>query len=333
MKKSFLTSLCIVLICFFCCPNFIYNTSAAVSEPNKTDVSASVEKSVVPDINEIGKEKQASKTETTVVQNKASDYNLGLLRHSFELGPEYYNFTYTEPSGHTIKDTGDFFGGVLNYTYRGWVPASPNEPFGDSRGVFRAEFRFANGNADYDGYLVTTTPGGNIYDPYEIHDITFYAYETRLLFGIDALDKNWLASLSTGVGYRYSTDDTSFDPYGYKRESNYIYIPIAYQLDGKFENNWAWGFKLEADILAWGQQESYLSHIGDPDITNRQKQGYGLRGAVNFQNKTKLGIFIIEPFIRFWDISQSESKYYAPYEYNEPKNNTIEFGIHILWRV
>lgn len=328
MKKSLLTSLCVASVCCFCFTILICNPAVAVSEPNEAGVSESVSDSVAPDSNEV-RRKPAAEKQQVGIQLKAPDYDLGLLRHSFEFGPEYYRYIYKEPGDHEIKDTGDFFGGILNYTYRWWVPASPNEPLSDTKGAFRAEFRYANGNADYDGFLTD----GETYDPYEIQDITFDAFETRLMLGIDDLEKNCLASLSTGVGYRYSTDDSSFDPYGYKRESNYIYIPIAYQLDCKFENNWAWGLKLEADILAWGEQKSYLSHVGDPDITNRQRHGYGLRAAVSLQNKTKVGVFIVEPFIRYWNIDQSESVYYSPYEYYEPKNNTTEYGVHILWRL
>ena len=195
----------------------------------------------------------------------ASDFDLGLQRHSLEIGGEYYNFTYQEPGG--IEDEGTFSGGVINYTFRGWVPASPDEPLREGKDLFRVEFRYASGEADYTGSLSDGTP-------YNIDGIDYSAHETRLFYGIEEINPNWLASISFGFGYRFSTDDTSFDPYGYERESNYFYIPFAYKLDGKFDNDWAWGLNLEVDFLASGKQKSFLSDVGETDIENDQKSGY-----------------------------------------------------------
>jgi hypothetical protein len=253
----------------------------------------------------------------------SSDFELGLQRHSMEIGPEAYFYRYREPT--VMKDEGAFYGGVLNYQYRGWVPASPNEPLLKERSTFRAGFRFASGEADYDGALLSGTP-------YTIDDIEYNTYETQLLLGLEELDKDWLASLYGGIGYRYSNDDSSFDPNGYERESNYLYIPIVYQLDGKFENDWAWGCKIEADIFAWGKQKTHLSDVGSIDLENKQEKGYGLRGSIRLQNKTKNGILTIEPFIRYWNIEDSEVEYIGPIGFIEPENNTTEAGIQILWR-
>lgn len=349
MKKIFLTSLSVTLTYLFLCTNFLCQTVNAASEQNEVITEpAAPEEQVIPDnnqaepnetniqttsessrswsdINDIGIFASPTEEKKSLRKEKASNYNLLLKRHSIEIGPEIYSFTYKEPG---VKDEGVFYGGAVNYTYRWWVPPSPNEPLLPGSTSFRAEFRYATGDADYDGEL---QPSGT---PYRINDIEYDTYETRLMLGIDELNINWLASLSTGVGYRYSTDDSSIDPLGYKRESNYIYIPVAYQLDGKFENNWAWGTKLEVDILVWGEQKSYLSDLGlgDPDIKNHQKEGYGLRGSIRLQNKIRNSVLIVEPFIRYWNIEQSESEYIPPYEYFEPKNNTTEYGVQLLWK-
>ena len=249
----------------------------------------------------------------------SADYELGLKRHLIEIGPEMYSYRYHEPD--VMEYEGVFYGAALGYTYRGWVPDSPNEPLLKDRYLMRTEFRFAYGQADYDGSLSNGTP-------YNISDVDFDVFETRLMLGLDQLDKNWLASLYTGFGYRYSTDDTSFDPYGYKRESNYMYIPVVYQLDGKFKNNWAWGGKIEVDFLAWGLQKSHLSDVGSIDIENDQERGYGLRSSLRFRNQTEAGFMTIEPFIRYRNIEDSEVKY----GFYEPNNNTVEFGLQLLWR-
>ena len=253
------------------------------------------------------------------IKEIASDFDLALQRHSVELGSEFYSYTYEEPS--IMEDKGVFYGGLFNYTFRGWVPASPNEPLKPESGSFKTEFRFASGEADYDGALSDDTP-------YTIDDIEYNTYETRFLLGLDQMNDDCIASLYTGFGYRYSTDDSSFDPYGYERESNYFYVPIIYQLDGKFENNQAWGCKFEVDILAWGKQKSYLSDVGGPDIENEQDKGYGLRGSIRIQNKIGTGVLTLEPFIRYWSIEDSD----IDKGYYEPENNTTEVGLQLLWK-
>ena len=326
MKKIFLSSFSVIFTYLFCSTTSLCQATAAASELNNAAaVTAAAESKTSEDSNEIKPKKSITNTEPVLQEEKASDYDLGLKKHSLEFGPEMYSFTYKE-SG--VKTEGIFYGGALNYTFRGWVPNSPDEPLLPTRIPLRAEFRYAAGEADYDGQLSDGTP-------YKVNDIEYNTCETRLLIGIDVLDKSWLASLYTGVGYRYSADDTSFDPYGYLRESNYLYIPIAYQIDGNFVHNWSWGCNLEVDILAWGEQKSYLSDIGTglPDIENRQRTGCGLRGAFRLQNKTKAGVLTIEPFIRYWNINQSDFEYVSPYQYWEPKNNTTEYGLQLLWRL
>ncbi|MEJ2648932.1 MAG: hypothetical protein P8016_11050 [Sedimentisphaerales bacterium] len=322
MKRISLPSLAFIFVAFFCRTTVLCQTITLADEPNEPGNVTSENTVDTPDSNEFETPETFEGAEPVFQTKKASDYDLALQRHSIEIGPEMYSFTYKE-SG--VKDKGVFYGGVLNYTYRWWVPPSANEPLLPGSVAFRAEFRYATGNADYDGALSDGTP-------YKIDDIDYDTFETRLMLGVDELNIDWLASISTGVGYRYLTDDSSFDPYGYRRESNYIYIPVAYQLDGKFENNWAWGTKLEVDILAWGLQKSYLSDIGESDIENRQRSGYGLRGSLRLQNRTKMGVLIIEPFIRYWNIDQSDFEYVSPSYYYEPKNNTTELGVQLLWR-
>ncbi|MBN1975628.1 MAG: hypothetical protein JW787_18485 [Sedimentisphaerales bacterium] len=322
-QTLFRTILFAASACLFCFTPELCRNVSAFSDSNETTAKTVTKELRAAEASEANEPNEPSAEIKSVSPGiTISGLNMGLQRHSIEIGPEIYSFTYKE-SG--IKDEGIFYGGIFNYTYRGWVPDSPNEPIPESGGSLRAEFRFASGDADYDGALQNGTP-------YKVDDIGYDAYEARLLFGLDAPDESWLASIYTGVGYRYSTDDSSFDPAGYKRESNYIYIPIAYQLDGKFENNWAWGCKLEADFLARGIQKSDMSDVGDPDIENRQNTGYGLRASLRLQNKTNKGVLTIEPFVRYWNIDESEYKYIPPYYYYEPANSTTEVGLQLLWR-
>lgn len=251
-------------------------------------------------------------------------YDMGLQRHTWDIGSEVYHFRYKEPG--VMEETGVFYGAIIGYTYRDWVPASLEEPLGENKILFRLEGRFASGQVDYNGSLSSGTP-------YEINNIDDYVIESRILLGIEALDEDWLASLYTGFGYRYLNDDPSFDPYGYERESNYLYVPVGYKLDGSFQNGWSWGARFETDILVWGKQYSHLSSVGYWDVDNRQHKGYGLRGAVRFRYRNEKRVLLIEPFIRYWNIEDSDASYAGFGYYGiEPANRTTEFGVQVIWK-
>jgi len=281
----------------------------------KEEESNKLEKAPVYD----NKPKKVSTVKKPSPKEELPAYDTGLQRHTWEIGSEVYHFRYREPGA--MEDNGVFYGTVVGYTYRGWVPVSPEESFSEGKGLLRLEGRFACGQVDYDGALSSGTP-------YKVDDIEDYVIETRLLLGIEALDEDWLASLYSGFGYRYLNDDSSFDLNGYERESNYLYVPFGYQLDGSLRDGWSWGARFEADILVWGKQYTHMSDVGLIDFDNRQREGYGLRGVVRFRNKNKAGILLVEPFIRYWDIEDSEveSGFY------EPANRTTEFGVQLIWR-
>jgi hypothetical protein len=111
----------------------------------------------------------------------------------------------------------------------------------------------------------------------------------------------------------------------------------------KFNTNSKTGWSTEAtaeyDIFWWGKQISHLSDanpgLNDPE--NRQKRGYGLRGSIAFQTKTDDFAYTIEPFIRYWNIKDSEP---ADLTYFgsivgvgfEPANHSTEYGVNFLVR-
>ena len=83
-----------------------------------------------------------------------------------------------------------------------------------------------------------------------------------------------------------------------------------------------------------GRQESFLSDA-DPrfsDVTNDQNSGYGLRASVGAARDFGWGSLVIEPFVRYWDIGDSEL---SNLTFNgtvvgiglEPANKTTEVGL------
>ena len=97
---------------------------------------------------------------------------------------------------------------------------------------------------------------------------------------------------------------------------------------------WFWGLSGELDILLWGNQRSHIWSQGTWDwwdydewIDNQQNRGYGLRGSVKLEKKGDKVDLIIEPFIRYWKINESDLDWY--HSAIEPTNSTLEAGLRI----
>jgi hypothetical protein len=250
-------------------------------------------------------------------------------RHTWEIGPEVYHLKYEEPD--VMQDKGTLWSVVASYTYRGWAPVSAETPGGR---MLRAEGRYSCGQVDYDGALSDGTP-------YTLDGIDLYTCEFRLLAGRDDLVKGTILrelyagattmhTLYAGIGYRYLNDDSSFDPHGYERESNYLYLPAGIETISDLKNDWSLGLTGEFDVLLWGLQKSHLGDAGVSvdDVENRQDLGYGLRGSIRFCKKGEKADFVIEPFVRYWWIDESE----VSEGYFEPENDSTEYGIRLIWR-
>lgn len=253
-------------------------------------------------------------------QDEPSRFLESLQKGTWEIGPEIYYFKYEEP-GFNLEWEGMFYGLAAAYTHRDWVPASQEESAPDGKWMWRGEGRFAYGQVDYDGALNDGTP-------YTIDNIDDYALEFRLLLGPDFPKQTSMNTLYAGIGYRYLNDDASFDPAGYERESNYLYIPVGIKTISDLKNGWSFGATAEFDLFLWGEQNSHLSDVGGVDIQNEQDSGYGLRGSIKFHKKSKKTDFIIEPFIRYWNIDKSD----VVLGVYEPENETLEYGIQFIWR-
>ena len=236
-----------------------------------------------------------------------------LQKHAWELGTEISHITYDEPG--VMEEEGVMWGILGSYTYRdNWM--------------LKAEGRFSYGQVDYDGQLSDGTSD-------TISDIDDYMLEFRGLGGYDF--PIFTATTLTpyiGFGYRYLNDDMSCDPAGYERESNYYYSQIGIETFTDLDNGWAFGLKIEYDYFWKGVQKSHLSDAvaALSDVENDQEDGYGIRGSVKVQKKTDRVDYLIEPFIRYWNIEESEE---AAVSLSgtvigtgvEPENDSIEIGV------
>ena len=265
------------------------------------------------------KESSASEESSASVSSALIDRLRGREWH---IGPEIYYSKYREPG--LMKETGMFYGLTVGFTSRYWVPASPEEEPWESKWMARAEGRFAYGRVDYDG----ATWGGT---PLTINDIDDFVWEIRLLMGPDFPGATTMLTPFGGIAYRYLNDNSSSHVSGYERESNYLYVPLGLEMITQLDDGWSYGAAVEFDLFLWGKQTSHLSDVGASDVSNRQEKGYGVRASVKLQKKTNRIDFIIEPFIRYWNIADSEIETVSGLgAVLEPENQTVEAGIRLI---
>lgn len=246
-----------------------------------------------------------------------------LQNHTWELGPQISHIQYKEPG--VMEEEGTMYGLIGSYTYRDWV--RPGSEVSDGGRMLRLEGRYSWAEVDYDGTVTRETP-------YTVSDVEDYLLEFRLLGGSDTVTSKSLNTGYLGFGYRYLNDDASFDPYGYERESNYFYMPFGIQTTNDLGDGLSFGIGGEFDLLLFGIQVSHLSDV-DPsydDVKNLQWLGFGLRGSARLQKSTKHFDLVVEPFITYWWVEESDPQYVDGAIVWEPRNRSLEYGIQLLFR-
>ncbi|MBL7131694.1 MAG: autotransporter domain-containing protein [Candidatus Omnitrophica bacterium] len=235
-------------------------------------------------------------------------------KHTWEVGTEISHITYKEPG--VMKQKGVMSGILGSYTYY-------------DNFMLKTEGRFSFGEVDY-----SSSSSGTM------NDIDDYILEIRGLGGRDfPVFKDSTIRPYFGIGYRYLNDDmsgrvTTTGAGGYERESNYIYSPIGVEFSKDLDNDFSFGATLEYDYFWEGKQKSHLSDVpGYYDIENDQDEGYGWRGSLKFQKESEKIDYIIESFVRYWNIKESKTTTDpAGTSWVEPKNNSTEYGIKFTAR-
>ncbi|NVM21963.1 MAG: hypothetical protein HWN68_09320 [Desulfobacterales bacterium] len=150
-----------------------------------------------------------------VVQSYQSKKDLGLKKEGWnsELGFEMYSFNYEEPG--LMQETGSMSGLRCVFEYK------------KDKTMFGIEGRVASGEGNYDGMLHDGTP-------YTIGGIGNRVKEFRVLAGESFYNlQGNLVTPYIGIGTRNLKNDSSFDPAGYRRESDYSYIPLGIKLESQ----------------------------------------------------------------------------------------------------
>lgn len=258
----------------------------------------------------------------TVACTAYADSSSTHTRTGHEYALTFSSYSYAEPSIY-VSDTGDKFGVSHAGT---WV--LKNDWF------IKEDLRFAYGKTDYVGSGV------------QLGAPDWY-YEVRGVIGRDFQLKNSVISPYVGFGYRYLMNDvrgySSSGAAGYRRESNYYYLPLGVTHHFALQDGAVLVTTVEYDHLLWGEQVSRLSdligHNGYTsafDTTNRQNNGYGYRLGMMYE----ISDWSYGPFLQVWNIERSEyttqfmTDASGPrlYRLHEPQNQTIEYGIRTRFR-
>lgn len=275
---------------------------------------------------------------TPAAANAAQDTPSMDAWHRFEIGPELFYYYYEEPG---LMDMEGWLVGLdTRFT---WInprlqrierpgtaaDGAPDVIHRQQNLIIHLHARYAFGKTDYDGALLD-----EFFTPYQISGIDTSTYELRALAGYAPfVSEQSYTAFFIGFGYRFKDDDSSFDPAGYKRESTYRYIPFAIEHHRQMSHGRAWSFSLEYDHLTSGEQVSTLP--GLPGIRKPQRSGYGLRGAIALHGATTRVDWRLEPYVRYWDIADSDSVFLRTseglLEVLEPANTTLEVGLGARW--
>jgi len=256
----------------------------------------------------------------------------------YSLAPQLSNITYREPAVR-VKETGDLYGIFGAMTYR---PDPGNPLNSEISDVYRVEGMFDYGKVNYHGGYSDGTP-------LTFDGINDYLIEARGFIGKD-FDLNNRSTLLTpyfGFGYRSLFDAFSAEKAGgYNRWIQYFYIPAGGEVLQRLNDHWTIGVDLEYDFLIQGNVTSYLGEVYSPppfppyaDVKNVQKHGFGFRSSVKIIRKWNRINLVLEPYLRYWHIRNSEVNASEPFNwdgkewvrtgYYEPNNNSVEIGTRL----
>ncbi|HBO97911.1 MAG TPA: hypothetical protein DD648_07885, partial [Candidatus Omnitrophica bacterium] len=250
------------------------------------------------------------------------------------MGAEFSYLKYEEPD--FMEQAGPLFGVYAEYAVR--TPendkVSSLEEFLSSyqnNYVFGLEGQFLGGQVDYESNGTGS-----------LDDINEYLFEIRGLAGYDfPVVEATVLTPYIGIGYRYLDDNmggktTTTGHGGYDRESHYVYMPFGLKTKTPLEGPWSLGFNVEYDLFLSGTQESHLEDVSSSlsTLENDQEEGYGVRGSIQLVRQADTWNFLVEPFIRYWNVDESNiavitcggTPCAAGYE---PNNESTEYGVKV----
>lgn len=260
----------------------------------------------------------AIETNQKEIEERKGDPRISLTTEDgIEIGLQTYSYKYEE------EVDGDFF--MSNTGQKYGLSLTGIKNIGSNVYII-GDIRYATGDVKYKSASGTG-------------DVSDDMYETRLLVGIEKVTGGALWSSFIGLGYRYLYNDLrDLGSGGYRRESQYLYIPIGITHRFRVNRSSRISTTFEYDYFVQGEQKSHLSDIGPAyaavygDPVNDQNNGYGIRFNTSYEKDS----WSVGVFLNYWKIEDSEVNYYddppVVWSILEPKNDTIEAGLQAKYR-
>lgn len=234
--------------------------------------------------------------------------------HRFEVGVDGFIDFYREPDTFPDLNERAYYGSLdLGYEYQ----YSP-------RYYLDIEQRVSRGSSRY-----KSSQG-------HIADIPQWEFESRIMAGmINNISSQRRLSYYMGLGSRYLLDQSkgkvtsggSVAANAYERRIFQLYIPIGVTYEFP-----AYGMtfapNIEIDPIFYGNVQSRLQNIpGQEVFNNRQNKGIGLRGEFMMGQHYDSGFgWQFGPFVRYWDVPDSELDFNGTGGGMEPRNTRLQTG-------
>jgi hypothetical protein len=249
--------------------------------------------------------------------NPQADQKLGEMLSSphWAVAPEVSWFHYEEPG--VMEEEGTLSGVSASYTRYYRAPLEHR--------ILKLEGGISAGEVDYDGSLLDGTP-------YTIEGNDDLMINARVLWGPLWETATWANYFHYGLGYRYLQDDSTQDPAGYRRHSNYLYLPLGVKAYRPLTGDWYVTLGGEIDVLIVGLQVSEIpeSETDPSHVRNWQWPGFGSRGSLELRHKSDSLDVALAPFLQYWWVDDSRpSKSRMWYE---PRNWSLQVGLNLLFR-
>jgi opacity protein-like surface antigen len=249
---------------------------------------------------------------TTVSAQDAAAPNPLLTRRGWEIGGQVSTYKYEEPGLMNLEGERVGFVGAYNFTNH-------------NRVYSRIDFRVSYGKLDYESFGTGTSS-----------DIPDWIGEVRAVVGRDYLvGEGFALSPYLGFGYRYLYNDlrgySSTGAVGYRRYSEYFYVPIGLTMRMRAGDQWVFAPTVEYDAFLGGNQKSKLSDtgLGFSDAYNDQDRGRGYRVYLMVEGRR----WAFGPWLHYWKIKDSDI---VPIGFGfgglEPENWTREYGLEFRYR-
>jgi hypothetical protein len=253
----------------------------------------------------------------TAPADSSAERKLGdwLSAAHWAVAPEVSWFHYEEPGN--MREHGWLYGVTASYT------RTSRAQYEDQ--MLRLEGGFSAGQVDYDGALLDGTP-------YTMQGNDDYLVNARLLWGPLWQNTAWANHLYYGLGYRYLQDDSTQDPAGYRRHSNYLYLPLGLRAFRTLGGPWYLEAGTELDVLLIGLQVSEIpeSPTDPSNVENWQWPGFGGRASAAARLRTGSLDLALAPFIQLWWLPDSALS--SSSMWYEPRNWSYQAGLNLVCR-